>query len=90
MFWRQTLVSISPGLGTAVVILSITSELEKGAEAASAVQSLCLLCSGVAIFALGTLVRQLAAQLDTLEKEISKLKWARDQARLDKVLPSIF
>jgi len=79
MIWRQTLISIVPGLGMGVVAISITSGWERvgnGAGAVSVAQSLCLFLAGIAIASLGTLVRQLVAQLSTLEKELSDLRWS--------------
>jgi len=91
MIWRQTLLAIPPGLGFFLVAFSISHGLFGSGESSVRVVSdnllLCLFVAGLSIGALGIVVRQLTTQLDTLEKEISKLKWSRDQAMLDKVLP---
>jgi len=92
MIWRQTLLAIPSGLGMFLVAFSISSELfgaSHGADQVSNMSTLFLFIAGLSIAALGIVVRQLAAQLDTLEKEISKLKWSLDQARLDKILPTV-
>ncbi len=91
MIWRQTLLAIPSGLGMFLVAFSI-SELfgaGHGTDKVSNLSPLFLFIAGLCIAALGIVVRQLAAQLDTVEKEISKLKWSRDQATLDKILPTV-
>jgi len=92
MIWRQTLLAIPSGLGMFLVAFSISSELfgaGHGTDEVSNLSPLFLFIAGLSIAALGIVVRQLAAQLDTLEKEILKLKWSRDQAMLDKILPTV-
>ena len=92
MIWRQTLLAIPTGLGMFLVAISISFGLfgtGHGTDEISNLSTLFLFIAGLSIAALGIVVRQLAAQLDTLEKEISKLKWSRDQAMLDKILPTV-
>jgi hypothetical protein len=93
MIWRQTLLAIPSGLGLFLVAFSFSAELfgaGHGASQVSHMSTLLFFTAGLSIGALGIVVRQLAAQLDTLEEKISKLKWSLDQAKLDKkILPAV-
>ncbi len=92
MNWRLSLLPLILGAGMILVSQSFTFGWVRtgmGAEMVSHVQSTCLFCAGLAIVGLGTIVRHLGTKLATLENEISKLKWSRDQTKLEKISPSV-